>query len=279
MGVAVSQAPSLAAGGLLHPARRSPRTPAPPNCAEREFAGRGVRLRGWQCRAISARRGTIVSLHGVADNRDSSIGVIRRFITQGFDVVAYDSRAHGASEGDLCTYGYFEKDDLRRVIDTLPPGPVVLMGTSLGGAVALQEAATDERISAVIAAEVFSDLETIARDRAPFFLVGPLLARAFRHAERRGGFSVGAVSPVDAARRIHVPVLLIHGEADIQTPPEHSRRVFDALAGPKRLILVPDAGHNHSLRDPGLWTLIETWIGDVLEQAGTPDTPSEVKSK
>ena len=72
-------------------------------------------------------------------------------------MIAYDSRAHGDSQGDACTYGFFEKEDLHRVIDTLGPGPVVLIGTSLGAAVALQEAADDRRVSAVVAAETFSD--------------------------------------------------------------------------------------------------------------------------
>ena len=39
------------------------------------------------------------------------------FLARGFDVVAYDSRAHGESEGDVCTYGFYEKEDLRRVLD------------------------------------------------------------------------------------------------------------------------------------------------------------------
>jgi pimeloyl-ACP methyl ester carboxylesterase len=208
-----------------------------------------------------------VYLHGIADNRDSSIGVVRRFTAQGLDVVAYDSRAHGASGGSLCTYGYFEREDLRRVIDTLSPGPLVLFGTSLGGAVALQEAATDDRVSGVIAAEVFSDLETIARERAPSFLPGPVVAEALRVAERRAAFSVREVSPLRAATRIRVPVLLIHGEDDVLTRPDHSRRVFAALRGPKRLLLVPRAGHNESLRPPAVWTQVETWLNDVVQHA------------
>ena len=37
-------------------------------------------------------------------------------------------------------------------------------------------------------------------------------------------------------------VLVIHGADDTETPPAHSQRVYDALRGPKRLILVPGAG-------------------------------------
>lgn len=86
---------------------------------------------------------------------------------RGFDVVAYDSRAHGESDGDVCTYGFYEARDLHRVLDTVAPGPVVLFGTSLGAAVALQETAGDPRVTAVVAAETFSDLRTVASERAP----------------------------------------------------------------------------------------------------------------
>jgi dipeptidyl aminopeptidase/acylaminoacyl peptidase len=70
------------------------------------------------------------------------------------------------------------------------------------------------------------------------------------------------VSPVAAAARILVPVLLVHGAADRDTPPDHSRRLFAALKGPKRLALVPEAGHNESLRSS--WGEIESWLDKVL---------------
>jgi pimeloyl-ACP methyl ester carboxylesterase len=209
------------------------------------------------------RRGTIVYLHGVADNRTSGTGVIERFGPRGFDVVAYDSRAHGESGGQACTYGFFEKQDLGRVLDSVGPGPIVLLGTSLGAAVALQQAAVDPRISTVIAAETFSDLRTVATERAPFFFTAALIAQAFRLAERQEHFAVDDVSPIAAASRIRIPVLLIHGEKDSDTSPDHSRRVFAALNGPKRLIVVQGAAHNGSLRTE-TWGEIDRWIDDVL---------------
>ena len=259
-----SQLPAVGAGGLLHPARHRVTEAPPPACEEATFAGAGVSLKGWRCRASGARHGTIVYLHGVADNRTSGAGVIERFGRRGFDVVAYDSRAHGESDGDVCTYGFFEKEDLRRVIDTVAPGPIVLVGTSLGAAVALQEAAHDPRVTAVVAAETFSDLRTVAAERAPFFFTSGIIARALRLAEQQGHFRVDEVSPVIAAASIRIPVLLVHGAADTDTPPDHSRRVLRKLAGPKRLILVPGARHNESLRR--FWPEIEQWIDDNKER-------------
>jgi dipeptidyl aminopeptidase/acylaminoacyl peptidase len=67
-----------------------------------------------------------------------------------------------------------------------------------------------------------------------------------------------------AAARIKAPVLLIHGDRDRETPPAHSRRVFEALTGPKRLILVPGAGHNQSLRSAEVWSEIDRWIDAAI---------------
>ena len=261
--VATSQLPAIGAGALLHPSHPRLVARLPAGCRAATFAGAGVELEGWQCGAAGPRRGSLVYLHGVADNRTSSQGTIARFRSNGFDVVAYDSRAHGESDGDACTYGYFEKQDLHRVIDTLAPGPVVLIGTSLGAAVALQETADDPRVSAVVAAETFSDLRSVATERAPFYFTSRILSRAFALAEQRARFQVDAVSPVIAAARITVPVLLVHGDADTETRPDHSRRVLAALRGPKRLILVPGARHNGSLRGE-VWDEIARWLDAVL---------------
>lgn len=265
LAVAMNQLPAIGAGALLHPARIRARGPRPPSCQDERFAGDGVTLRGWRCRAVGRRRGTLVYLHGVADNHSSAAGVVERFVRQGFDVVAYDSRAHGDSDGAACTYGFFEKRDLHRVLDTVAPGPIVLVGTSLGAAVALQEAAIDPRVTAVVAAETFSDIHTVAAERAPFFFGPAAIEQSFRVAEQQAGFRADDVSPVRAAAAITSPVLLLHGSDDVDTPPEHSRRVLAALPGTKRLILVPGAGHNASLRG-NVWIEIERWIDEVLSR-------------
>lgn len=262
-----SQLAAAGAGGLLHPARRLVTAATPSTCANATFSGEGVALKGWRCDASVPPRATLVYLHGVADNRSSSVGVIDRFGNRGFDVIAYDSRAHGESSGNFCTYGFFEKQDLHRVIDTIERRPIVLVGTSLGAAVALQEAALDSRVAAIVAAETFSDLRTVATERAPFVFTPRIIDRAFRLAEQQGHFDVDAVSPAAAAARIKIPVLLVHGADDADTPADHSRRVFAALAGPKRLIVVPGARHNESLR-ADVWNEAERWLEHAL--AATP---------
>lgn len=255
-----AQLPAIGAGAVLHPSRRALSTPPPAGCVDGGFPGEGVALRGWRCAAIGPRRATLIYLHGIADNRAGSAGIIDRFASRGFDVIAYDSRAHGESGGDACTYGFFEKADLHRVIDTLLPGPVVLLGQSLGAAVALQEAATDSRISAVVAAEAFSSLRAVVADRAPFVFTPGVIEHAFAVVERQAAIHVDDVNPARAAASITAPVFLIHGGADVDTPARHSQAIYAALPGDKLLRIVAGAHHNESLHGTDIWLDIENWI-------------------
>lgn len=214
--------PSWGANALLHPARRSVTERTPASFEEFELAGAGVTLKAWRLQAAGPSRGTLVYLHGVADNRMSGIGVGRRFAERRFDVIAYDSRAHGESGGDDCTYGFYEKRDLIRVLDRIANRPIVLLGVSLGAAVALQTAALDDRVAAVIAVETFSDLRTVVRERAPSVMTERGVEKAISLAEQRAAFQVRDVSPVLAAADIDVPVLLVHGANDRHTSPDHS---------------------------------------------------------
>lgn len=260
---------SWAASALIHPLRRTLDRVPPGPVETFTVHNEAISIKGWRFPARGQARATLVFLHGVADNRASGIGIAQRFTTRGFTVIAYDSRAHGESTGDACTYGYYEKKDLTRVLDTVRTSPIVVLGHSLGAAVALQAAAVDDRISSVVAVETFSDLRTVAQERAPFVLTKRTIAKAFAEAESRAAFRVDDVSPVQAARHIRVPVLLIHGAEDRETRPEHSRRVYDALSGPKRLIIVPKTGHNGSLTKEA-WNEIEVWIDQQVTEAKEP---------
>ena len=92
-------------GGAAAPVASHRDSAAAHRLSPRTFHGVGVTLTGWDCAAAS-RRGTLIYLHGVADNRASGAGVVQRYVSRGFDVIAFDSRAHGQSSGDSCTYGY-----------------------------------------------------------------------------------------------------------------------------------------------------------------------------
>ena len=82
-------------------------------------AADGVMLRGWIVRAAKPNGNWVLLFHGVADNRVGVIGQSEFLLRAGYSVVMMDSRAHGASEGSMATYGWLERNDTRAIVDAL----------------------------------------------------------------------------------------------------------------------------------------------------------------
>jgi pimeloyl-ACP methyl ester carboxylesterase len=267
--LAAPSAPSLRLGIEVRPRHKTTAVaPALPH-ADLALYGDGIAIAGWRFPAQGRALGiTVVFLHGIGDNRASSLELAERLVPRGFDVVAFDGRAHGESTGDTCTYGFREKRDLSLVLDQLGASRVLLVGCSLGAEIALQAAAEDPRVVGVLASASFADLRSVSHERAPRGATSAQVERALRAAELEGGFDVSRVSPVLAAERIQVPVLLVHGERDPFTRVAHAERILDALAGPKRLVVVAGAGHDVPLVT--VWPEVERWLAEVIRGPAAP---------
>ncbi len=147
------------------------------------------------------------------------------------------------------------------------------MGISMGAAVALQAAPRDPRICALVADASFTDLRTAIEDRAGMFTQSTIDA-AIRHAELRGHFNVDGVSPLRSALNIHVPVLLLHGSLDDETPPRESQAILDAIPDPrKRLVLIAGAGHDDVFTREETWRAIADWLKTAISPAAPPSDP------
>ncbi|MFZ6019143.1 MAG: alpha/beta hydrolase [Chloroflexota bacterium] len=204
---------------------------------------------------LAGARRTVVLVHGITYTRLGCIKYLPLFRRRGFNVLIYDQRYHGLSGGGNCTFGFYERHDLRAVLDwalaQLPPGGRVgTMGESLGAAVCLQHAAIDPRPAFVIADCPYADLNDLLALRLrrdvglpafPFLPLASLIARL------QAGFWFGKVSPLRAVPGLEMPVLLVHGQQDDYTPPQHSQRLYAAKRrGLCRLYLAPNAGHAES---------------------------------
>ena len=261
-----------AGSGILHPPRRelTPELVAQADaaftrvCAAREdfdvAASDGVRLRGWKVRPApgTATGDWVLLYHGQADNRAGMIGQAEMLLRHGDSVVMMDARGHGASEGNMVTYGWIERNDSRAIVDALVsqehPHCLFASGESMGAAVALQSAAVEPRIEAVVAESAFRNLREVAYDYAGLH-VSPLLGKTlFRPvvmiglpgAEKEGGFKADDVSPEKAVSARAFPVLLICGLDDRTIPARHTRAIYAAAIGPKQMWLVPGAGHTEA---------------------------------
>jgi pimeloyl-ACP methyl ester carboxylesterase len=219
-------------------------------------AGDGVTLSGWSIRPRNANGQTVILLHGLGDNRMGMIGYAELLLVHGFTVLMPDARAHGASGGQLATYGLLESDDIRRWSDWIQqnqhPGCIFGLGESMGAAQLLQSLQTESHFCAVAAESPFSSFREIAYDRVgQFFHTGPWLGRtalrpvvevAFGYARWKYDLNFDLLSPERIVAATTVPVLLIHGRDDRNIPVRHSRRI--ASHNPSLTLWeVPDADH------------------------------------
>ncbi|MCI0707768.1 MAG: alpha/beta fold hydrolase [Ignavibacteriae bacterium] len=213
----------------------------------------GIALSAWLVKQQSSARGTILYLHGVGDAKIGGIAHARLWFNNGYNVVLYDSRQHGGSGGHYCTYGYYEKQDVSTVIDYLlerkdiQAGNIGIFGTSMGAAIALQAAAIDARIKAVVAEASFTDLRTISVDYQRRIVKLPwhfLRNFAMTRSQKIARFKARDVSPLEDVKRLSTPVLFIHGTNDEFIRVEYSKTLYEHAYGPKDLLIIEGANHN-----------------------------------
>jgi uncharacterized protein len=216
-------------------------------------------LRGWKVRSAKPNGDWVLVFHGVADNRVGTASQAGVLLQAGYNVVMMDARAHGASDGPMATYGWLERNDTRTIVDALEaaerPRHLFALGESMGAGIALQSAAVEPRIEAVVAEASFASLREASYDyaglqRYPLLgmtLLAPGAWTMVYHGELSAGFPAGEVSPEKAVATRPFPVLLICDAADTVLPCRHTRRIYAAAAGPKQMWVVPRAFHTAAL--------------------------------
>jgi len=253
--IVLTCAAALLAGALWAGSQWSAPTPRrvgapPPDLGARtvEFAGRsGRRLRGWF--APGAGTGSVVLVHGVRETRRSMLDRARFLHRAGYSVLLFDLSAHGESDGDRVGFGLTEADDVRAAVEFVraarPGEPVAAIGFSLGGAACVL-GAPPLPVDALVLEAVYPDIETAVGNRLRVRLgrLGPLLTPLLTwQLEARWGIDRRDLRPVDAIRRVRVPLLLVAGADDPRTTPADAARLFAAAAEPKQLWIVPAAAH------------------------------------
>ena len=218
-------------------------------------------LRGW---LIEKDRDelTVILVHGLNRNRtgDNALELAERLFDRGFNVLLFDIRGHGESDGERLSAGYFEKWDVLGAYDFLvrrgaSPEEIGLLGWSLGAATALLAAAEEPAIKAVVADSSFADVhDLIAQETAratvfpqwvvPVFIPGMKVISRILY-----GIDVGAVVPERAAGTLGYPILVIHGEADERVPAEQSVRIHASAAPGSELWLSPGSEHADAVID------------------------------
>lgn len=201
----------------------------------------GLKLSAWYTPADNGA--VILVAHGYGSARSAEVHAL--FARHGYGVVSWDARAHGESEGALCTWGYYEARDVEAALDFALAQDNVehigAFGQSMGAATVLKAAAYRTDIEAVAVDSTFPAIEEMVDRVVPFVLMRPFI-RFF--VEQETGLSVRAARPVEDIPRISPrPVFILQGEADTVIPPDSAQRLYTAAGEPRVLWIGEGAGH------------------------------------
>ena len=229
-------------------------------------------LHGW---LLSPRdrvsRGTILFLHGNAENISTHVQSVLWLVQEGYTVFAFDYRGYGWSGGEAPDIPGVHRDARAALshILSLPgvsPDRLVVFGQSLGAAVAVHTVATassDRRPRALILDSPFAGYRRIVRDKLSSPIVTWPLAWPvswFFDDEYSPERWIGKIAPV--------PVIVIHGTADRVVPYAHGKMLYDLASDPKGIWTVEGGGHATALRNPEVRGQFLAFLDSVLPPEG-----------
>lgn len=180
-----------------------------------------ILIRGWFIKNRNPHAKTIILLHGYpADKGDILPATI--FLHEAYNLLYFDFRYLGESEGFYSTIGKNEILDLQAAIQYLHTRKIDTVGVwgfSMGGAVALMTAPLAPQIKAIVAESSYARLDWMADE---YYRI-PLLRYVLSDLTRFWGwlilqFDIKDVSPANAVEKLTIPVLLIHSKQDKVIP-------------------------------------------------------------
>ncbi len=259
---------------FFQPYRVQVLTPGKVGLAYQEVAFKtrdGVELYGWFLPAEGPALGTILQLHGNAENISTHFMSVAWLPARGFNVFTFDYRGYGGSEGSPSLEGV--QLDIDAALETLlgrsdvDKTRVVMYGQSLGGALAayyVEHSARRSELRGLVLESAFSDYTDIVREKFtdhwitwPFQWI-PLLSVD------------DSFSPLPGMARISpLPLLILHGDRDPVVPMHHGQRLYDAAREPKQIWIVSGAGHIQTMKDPAQRDRLVAYLREVL--AAPPD--------
>lgn len=197
----------------------------------------GTLLSGWHIPAIGDSQGLVVHMHGNAQNMTAHWRYAEWLPQRGFDLLCFDYRGYGQSQGAPDPQGLFE--DAVAALDYArgchSAQKLFVFGQSLGGMLAIAAAgASPDRIAAVAAEAPAYSYSAWADDQMPELQ----LTLDDSHC---ASTYVGKLAPI--------PLLLMHSPQDRVVPYSHSEQLLAEAGAPKRLITIEGGAHNDAMTE------------------------------
>jgi uncharacterized protein len=184
----------------------------------------GVKLAGWFIPNGESKT-FLIAFNGNAGNISNRIDLIERYHRIGFNVLILDYRGYGKSDGEPTEQGTYKDAEAAWSYLTeakkVSPGDIIVMGQSLGGAVA-SYIASKYNPGGLILDSAFTSLANMGRTHYPFLPVKLLLR-----------FEYPTIKNI---KNVKCPVLIIHSKNDEIVPFSQGKKLFEAANEPKMFL-------------------------------------------
>lgn len=211
----------------------------------------GLKLVGWYIPGTNGA--TIIFVHGYKNDRASLLGAAAMFHRHGYNALVIALRAHDRSEGSQITFGHREVHDLAAWYQfaSFQPGvdrrKIAILGVSMGGSIAIQYAAANAGIAALVADSAFSSMDDTIATSVHYFTGLPPFPFAsligFWVREETGLTRDEADAKRAIARISPRPVFLMQGGKDTVISADSGQKLYDAAKEPKELWFDPGVEH------------------------------------
>jgi alpha-beta hydrolase superfamily lysophospholipase len=218
----------------------------------------GFRLTGWVIEPPEPRA-TVALFHGMRGSRERMLDRIPYLYPAGYRCVLFDLRAHGESSGKRTSFGYYERRDVEAVAGFIEKRwahqPRAAIGTSMGAAALCYAARHAVFWNAVILESCYQDIRLAFTSRLQHGFP-PWYQRLSRGViwitERRLGLRLFQLAPLERINDFgHTPIFIVTGGADVHATVSEAHELFNRCRGPRRIWVVPDAGHRDIVEKAG----------------------------
>jgi uncharacterized protein len=207
-----------------------------------------LKLEAWYTKTNNAK-GTICMFHGHGGKKSGNNAEAAVFRKMGYNTLQLDLRAHGNSEGNVCTIGYDEAEDIKLAYDfiqTKGEKNIVLWGISLGAAT-ITKAINDYKLqpNKIILEMPFGSLLQAAEGRVKMMKLPaePLSRLLVFWGGIEHGFWAYNMKPATYVAKITCPVLLQWGKNDPRVSRQEIDAIYKNITTAKNLVVYENCAH------------------------------------
>ncbi len=223
----------------------------------------GLKLQGWYV-PVDSSKGTVLLFHGHGGTKSGVKKEAEEFRKMGYNTFMIDFRAHGSSEGNTCTIGYNESEDVKLAYDfikTKSEKNIVLWGISMGAATITKAVSDYDLQPAKIILEMpFGSILAAAEGRIKLMHIPPeplaTLITFWGGVEH--GFWAFNMKPSEFAKKISCPVLLQWGQNDPRVSRKEIDDVYGNISTAKKLVVYENSGHESLCKKEN-----EKWVTEI----------------